>query len=107
MDRINYRIIIIIVVAVVIVGLVIVLCLCRRRRINKRRKLKKALKQELTTYRETSQELDRLNPLIQDSRAMPNPSAPPAEPVMVYDTQLVAPPTYEETQYHPIAPADY
>lgn len=35
------------------------------------------------------------------------PTAPPQEHVMLHDSQMVAPPTYEESRYHPISPSTY
>ena len=44
-----------------------------------------------------------------DRTARPSaPSAPPGETnVMVADPQQIAPPTYEESRYDPVAPANY
>lgn len=41
------------------------------------------------------------------SGAESQPSAPPYQDVLLHDPQMVAPPTYEASLYHPVAPANY
>lgn len=109
-DKINFVIIIVVVVVVVIVGVLTVACIILKRRNPDmfRRKPKKSQKQELSTTRYPERNQDEsieLSPSRRSPRPAATPSAP--EPVMVFDTQLVAPPTYEESRYHPVAPSEY
>lgn len=112
-DRINFIIIIAVVLAVVVVGLVVVVCICRRRRKNKRKKRHHIQTQELSATRyphgegEPTQESLHLTAPTQDSRLTPVPSAPTADSIMMYNPQIGAPPTYEESQYHHVAPSGY
>ena len=91
-----------IVLVVALIGVVIIVIICKRRQISRQ-------KQDLTTTRystarpNTSRESVEFDP----SQRRLRPSAPSEQPVMTVDTQLVAPPTYEESMYHPVAPSDY
>ena len=105
-NNVSFVLIIVIVLVAVILGVIIVvLIVMKQRNPDMCRRKPSAQKQELSTmqYRHSdSTEMTR----VAHRRA--EPSAPPdAEPVMTFDPQHVAPPTYEESARHQIAPSNY
>jgi flagellar basal body-associated protein FliL len=91
----------VIIVPVVLVCVIAVLFYCcywRRRNERRNNKRNKAGTDEVNAVSVALSPPARQNSI---------PSAPPANDVMLYDPQMVAPPTYEEAQFHSVAPSYY
>ena len=110
--------IIVVCVLVVLLGIGLVVFIIKKRQNPDMcsRKPKNTPKQELSTLRYRSQERTVENTDLDEGgfnqrQRTAGPSAPPAPPgeatVIVADPQHIAPPTYEESRYDPIAPANF
>ena len=97
-----------IVLVVVLIGVVIIVIIVKKKRNKPKQKQELSTTRYPTAGRDTAQEMAELDPSHQRRHPIVSPSAPQGnESVMTFDTQMVAPPTYEESQYHQVAPSEY
>ena len=117
-EKVNFIVIIVVCIIVVLLGICLVVFIIKKRQNPDMcsRKPKNTQKQELSTTRYHSQgrtgentELDEGGFSQRDRTVRPSaPSAPTGEAtLMVADPQQIAPPTYEESRFDPIAPANF
>ena len=114
-EKVNFIVIIVVCVVVVLLGVGLVVFIVKKRQNPDMcsRKPKNTQKQELSTLRYRSQERTVENTDLDEGgfnqrQRTARPSAPPGEAtVIMADPQHIAPPTYEESRYDPIAPANF